>query len=58
MQACRMERHTSMNWSIWVLLPSMKVSYPIVLAWICLPGAAVVCVLVFWRNRGRSKEAG
>ena len=46
--------HTSMNWSIWVVLPGMQVNWAIVAAWTALLGVAVFFVIRSW-GAARSK---
>ncbi len=40
--------HTSMNWAIWVLLPSMRVNLVIIVGWIFLLALAVFFVVRRW----------
>jgi membrane protease YdiL (CAAX protease family) len=40
--------HTSMNWSIWAILPEMKMSFPIIIVTILLLGIATFIVMKKW----------
>lgn len=49
--------HTSMNWSIWLILPGMQVNAAIVGLWIILLAVAVVLTTFRWGARRLCRAA-